>query len=148
MTVTSRHPEAETDHGRGFILCLIKFAQHAEHWLKIQEEYESMRNAVKDNDKLLTSHLFDKTGEVSRFFYGASDHLFNLEIPDKWAKTKIGRKTRKLRDMCLDMRLGLSAMRHNREYTGDEIQVAYDLLEEIALLIDKELGLKPDIGQY
>lgn len=146
MTVTSRHPEAETDHGRGFILCLIKFAQHAENWFEIQEEYKSMRQSIKEQDITPPPGFLDKTGEVSRFFYGASDHLYKLEIPDNWKKTKIARKVSKLRSKCLGMRLGL----HSRgvKYTGNEIREMYDLLEEIALLIDKELGLNPDIGQY
>jgi len=135
MTVTSRHPEAETEFGRGLIICLIKFAEHAEVWSRDKEMYSKLSEH---------SGFFDESQAVEMFFNGASDHLYGIEVPKAWEGTQIDRKVRQLQNFALTIGHGFT----ERKHTEADVKTAYDLCEEIALLIDRKIGLKPDIGQF
>lgn len=136
MTVASRHNEAKSEFGKGLIICLIKFAEHAETWPKWKDDYAKMRESSPD--------LFSESRVVELFFNGASDHLYEMEVPKKWKNTVIGEKVEELESFGLMIGHGFTKRTHSEA----DVQKAYDLCEEIALLIDKQLGLKPDIGKF
>ncbi|GAJ23735.1 unnamed protein product [marine sediment metagenome] len=137
MTIpTKLNKKAKSEFGSGLVICLVKFAEHAEAWIKWRDQYKQMHAANPE--------LFDESGAVEIFFYGASDHLYDMEIPEKYSKTKIARKIVELKSMALHIGHGIQRGNH----TEADVIKAYDLCREIALLIDKDLGLKPDIGKW
>ena len=70
---------------------------------------------------------------------GASDHLYEIEVPKQWKRKKVGKLINKLKNKGLKMGHGFTG----KIYTFDDFVELIDLTNEIALLVDKELGLKP-----
>lgn len=111
-------PKKKTsEFGAGFVYNLILFAKH----------YERLNS-------------YDKTGmsdSVGLWFNGAGDHFFELEVPKEWEKKKIGKLAKSLQQKVLSYRLYPSPLskKHFKE--------VFEELEELALLIDEELGLEP-----
>lgn len=137
MTIpTKLNREAKSEFGRGLVICLVKFAEHAEKWLQDKEFFQQMRE--KD------STLFSESRAVEQFFYGASDHLDKIEVPARWRGTRIETKVNELRDLAFTIRHGFTG----QEWSEEDVIKAYDLCREIALLIDRDLGLSPDIGKH
>lgn len=136
MTVTKRHQEAKSEFGKGLIICLVKFAEHAEYWLKQKDDYDEMGK--------FHPALFNESRAVEMFFSGASDHLYKIEVPKEWENTKIARKVKELQNFGLMIGHGFTGRQHSER----DVEFAYNLCEEIALLIDKKLGLDADIGQW
>lgn len=136
MTIpTKLNKKAETEYGRGLVTCLVKFAEHAEMWFKDKENWKQMHEKCPN--------LFSESDAVQKFFWGASDHLYGIEVPDKWRGTKIESRVNELRHFALHIRHGLTY----EQWSEKDVIKAYDLCREIALLIDKELGLSADIGK-
>ena len=132
---TKLKKKAKSQYGSGLVICLVKFAEHAEKWLQDKEMYQQLRK--KDPD------LFSESHAVQQFFYGAADHLNDIKVPEKWRGKPIGDKVQELRGFVLPIR-------HNftRQCSEEDVIKAYDLCREIALLVDKKLGLLPDIGKW
>jgi len=111
-----------TEFGSGLVTCLVKFSEHAEDY------------------KVMMWH----TSTADLWFYGASDHLLGLECPQRFVGTDIEGRIRELRRYVAKYRLAPLSEPMSEE---DVIRVM-DLVREIAMLIDKELGLEPDIGEW
>ena len=109
----------KSEYGRGFIYNLILFAKH---W------YQGIDFMKR----------FGKEIGIQAFFNAASDHFFEFEIPKQFRKKKIGKLAKKLQDLSLDF--GHSSKRI--EATEKDFEKAFEMLEELARLIDKELGVK------
>jgi len=127
MTIpTKLKYEKKTEFGKGFMTCLIKFAEHAENYL-------------------LTKEVIKKTkiSPANLWFSGASDHLLELEIPERFKGTKIEENVKKLKDYVHRFRLSLSD-----NMTEEDVVEIQDLVREIAILVDKALGLEPDLGEF
>lgn len=122
--------EVESEFGKGFIYNLILFAAHFER---------AFNRGIKPLDM--------KYYQYGLWFNGASDHLYELEIPEKWDNHEIGIKAKELRELALEIG-------HGRRMTEDSPQIEKDywrcvgLTKEIGLLIDKELGHEPIEAQY
>ena len=127
---------AQSEFGKGLVICLVKFAEHADRWPEQRKFYSEL--AIKHPG------LFNESDAVEMFFNGASDHLYDLEIPEAWQDKIIAKKIVELRDFGLMIGHGYTGRHHSEA----DIKKAYALCEEIALLIDEQLGLKPDIGQF
>lgn len=127
----------ESEFGKGLVICLVKFAEHRWRWYEQKKLWKEMREKHPN--------LFSESDAVETHFNGASDHLYEIEVPKEWRRKKLGRKVKELRDFGLVM--GHS---FNREmvWTEADVERAYTMCQEIALLIDKELGLEPQIGQW
>lgn len=139
MTIpTKLNRNAKSEFGEGLVICLVKFAEHAEAWFKRKEDWEKMRKR--------NPNLFIESDAVMMFFNGASDHLYGLKTPRGWSKEypKVYKLVNNLRNFGLD--IGHSFQ--EKEYSEKDIFYAYDLCRSIAMEIDKILGLKPDIGEY
>ena len=114
----------------------MKFAYHFAKWPENKRLNEKMRTNGHD--------IFTESDAVHSFFNGASDHLYEIEIPEGWERKKVGKKIKELQDFGLMIGHSFTERQHSEE----DVNFAYDLCNEIAVLIDKELGLKPDTGQW
>ena len=114
----------KSDFGEGFVYNLILFASHFER--KLVEI-----NGVED---------------YGLWFNGASDHLYELEIPEKWKDKEIGIKAKELQDLALDIGHGDRMMKP--ENTKEDFIKCIELTKELGLLIDKELGINPIKGTW
>lgn len=126
----------ESEFGKGLIICLVKFAEHRWRWQEQKHLYAEMRKKSPDH--------FSESDAVEMHFNGASDHLYKIEVPPEWRKTKLDEAVRELQDFGLEMGHGFT----KKEWTEADVDKAYAICQEIALLIDKKLGLKPDVGQW
>ena len=125
----------ESEFGKGLVICLVKFAEHRWRWYEQKKLYENMREKHPD-------HFAEKEA-VEIHFNGASDHLYDIEVPKEWRKKKLSRKVKELQAFGLKMGHGFT----QQEWTEADVEKAYTMCQGIALLIDKELGLEPQIGQ-
>ena len=142
MTIpTKLDKKAQSEFGRGLVICLVKFAEHAEAWFKYQGEFRQIREAQVVPEQ--ARNLFSESDAVVGFFNGASDHLYEIEIPERWQGTTIESEVKELRHLAMTIRHGSTG----QGWSEEDVIKAYDLCRAIALLIDKELGLSPDIGR-
>jgi esterase/lipase superfamily enzyme len=115
--------EITSEFGKGTIYPLLLWACHLER-NKYKEKYD-----------------------YSMWFNGASDHLYELEIPKKWKNKPLGRKLKKLIDLAFDIGHG-DRMLDEEEAIKKDFKKCVILTKEIAFLIDKELGFNPIKGEY
>jgi hypothetical protein len=118
--------EKTSEFGKGFVYNLILFAKHFE-------------NSMAAKNETLGRETYDL------WFNGASDHLYELEIPKQWEDHEIGKKAKELQDLALDIGHGSRMM---QIIDKSEFTKVVELTKEIALLIDKELGVEPIKGQF
>ncbi len=126
----------ESEFGKGLIICLVKFAEHRVRWQEQKKLYEDMREKYPDS--------FSESSAVESHFNGASDHLYEIEVPKQWKRKKLGKKVKELRSFGLEIGHGFTS----KNWTEADVGKAYELCQEIALLIDKELGLEAQKGTW
>lgn len=124
-----------SEFGKGFVYNLILFSKHIgriEHSLQM---YRQMRekNAI----------LFRDEDALSMWFNGASDHFYELVVPKQLKKTEIG----KLADWITERSLHFGHGSKDKP-TIEETRAIVDAVERLAILIDKELGVKPVEAEY
>lgn len=112
---------SKSEFGRGFVYNLVLFAKH---WAMFRE---TMKETNMD-----MFHIW---------FNGASDHFYELEIPEQFKKTQIGKLAQELRDDCLSMGHGARMFGPNQATREDFIKT-FEKLEKLCMLLDKELGVK------
>jgi hypothetical protein len=115
--------EEVSEFGKGFIYNLILFAKH---WWKRSEYSHAMKKINNPEEDAL-----------ELWFNGASDHLYELEIPEKFKGTEIEEIAKYIREKGLEFGHGFKEKPTQKDF--DEI---FDKLERLAMLIDKELGLE------
>lgn len=125
-----------SEFGKGLVICLVKFAEHRWRWFEQKNLWKEMH---EENPE-----LFNESRAVEMHFNGASDHLYEIEVPAVWKRKKIGKKVKELQDFGLEMGHGFT----HKGWTEADVEKAYTLCREIALLVDKELGLNPQIGEW
>ena len=76
---------------------------------------------------------------------GASDHLYEIGVPQELELTELGRKVAELRELGLTMGHGF---REREVYTMKHVEKLRSLVKEISLEIDRRLGLDGDWGQW
>ena len=128
----------ESEFGKELVVCLVKFAEHQWRIHGDLETYKSMHEKNPD--------LFSESHAVHMHMNGASDHLYDIKVPEGIKGSLIGEKVTELQTKGL-------AMGHNYEkkenWTKEDAFALYDLAIEIALLIDtKLLGLNAEKGQW
>lgn len=126
----------ESEFGKGLVICLVKFAEHRWRWLEQKRLYKELEQKYPDS--------FSESNAVKSHFNGASDHLYEIEVPKDWENTKIGKTVKRLQSYGLEIGHGFTQKR----WAEEDVNKAYTMCQEIALLIDKGLGLKPDRGQW
>lgn len=115
-----------SEFGKGFIYNLILFSKH---WWRHFESFRRAKELHETNPDLWPNPNVDDL-----WFNGAGDHLFELEIPERYKNTEIGKLAEELQTEGLDRRLG--------ETTKTQFDDFFERLEKLAVLIDKDLGLE------
>lgn len=114
---TDGHEDGQSDFGRGFFYNLFLFAKH-------YERYNERDGTKRD---------------YSMWFYGAGDHLLEMEVPPKMAKTQLGKEFEAIRNEIVRLRLPLSGP----DATKEDFHKVFNKLEELLLTVDKQLGTAP-----
>jgi len=130
MTIPTKLKEKyphKSEFGEGFLICLIKFAEHAEDLTRYREVCKKIERTSEHANAM--------------WFYGASDHLYGLECPKRFKGTRIEELVKKLQRYLHEKRLAFTL-------SEDDVITIMDLVREIAILVDKELGVKADIGEW
>jgi len=104
----------KSEFGKGFVYNLFLFAKHFEREVFIDK-----------NNK-----------EYSLWFYGAADHFHEFIIPKQFKKTPIGESATQIKEIA-------TKCRYAKNITPKQFTEFYNKCEELMILIDKELGLKP-----
>ncbi len=158
-----------SEFGKGFIICLVKFAEHAsklsadlarykelaenspkpipkyipkkQYERFTKEKYKKTRRIYSPN---AAPFLFDENEIVTMWANGASDHLYEIEVPKGKSWDEIREKVEKLKKDGLAMGHGFIG----KNYKKKDAYALIELTQDIALMIDEKLGLKPDIGEY
>ena len=131
--------EEKSEFGKGLVICLAKFS---EHFVTLQaqiEQYEKMREKHPDG--------FTESSAVTLWANGATNHLYEIEVPKGREWAKIRKKVKELQEKGLDMGHG-SGIMGGKDFTKEDAWALMNLTKEIALLIDRKLGLKPDEGSF
>lgn len=115
--------DSETsDFGRGFLYPLILFAMHCDGVQYKAAQYQSNGIPVEE--------------AYSIWFYGAADHLLEMEIPEALKDSEIGLLAESLRGYVLDRRMKYDS-------TDLDYKTALSQLRHLAFLIDQHFGHNP-----
>jgi hypothetical protein len=156
----------ESEFGKGLVVCLCKFSEHFmnRHMEQIWAIERWLRNPNRDNEitsdtptiesfkrvELKVSKEFGHDEKyafshvIEMWAYGATDHLYNIQVPKKWEGTELAKKVTELQELGLSMGHSFS-----RQSTFEDIRRLRKLVEEISLEIDKKIGIKDgDWGQW
>lgn len=118
--------ETTSEFGEGFVYNLILFAKH---WGKIigdLQMYKQMKS-------------FDEAEAYSMWFYGAGDHMKGFEVPSSLKGTRIDKLSKELSDLVFEKRLAIG----ENSGTEKDFNKAFELLEELAMEIDRHIGSNP-----
>jgi len=108
-----------SEYGKGFVYNLVLVAKH----------WYDMVNIINSNNV--------NEMRIWAWFNGASDHLYEFEIPKQWRRKKIGRLAKWIKEKGLCWGHGLEVKPTYKDFVE-----FFDKLEELARLIDKELGIE------
>lgn len=118
-----------SEFGRGFIYNLILFAKH---WSFMAEEIKRMKEIPGIT-----------TDGYELWFNGSSDHFYELIIPERWEKHRIGKLAKKIQARALHLGHGFQEKATKKDY--DKM---FDDLEKLARMIDDELGVLTQKAQW
>jgi len=168
----------KSEFGKGLVVCLAKFYEHFgtetisriyfhNQMMKLPKEKQDI--VISDNPpsnlnygKAVNSeYKFWKTkivpiwkseekalsNDIATWANGASDHLYEIEVPKVKKWDVIRKKVKWLQNYGLEMGHGAGLM-GTKQYTVDDITKLKKTTKKLFVLIDKILGLKPDIGQF
>lgn len=159
-----------SEFGRGLAICIVKFAEHFENdWAQQIADanwFYSKTGGCGDHEKLQqydirvrrNVELFDKvylevhgsvkeglSSLISAWASGATDHLYDIQVPPGISgRTKLARMIIRLKDRGLTIGHGFT----DTIWKYEDMTELEQLTEDIALEVDKVLGLKPDSGDF
>ena len=122
-------PETESEFGKGLCYCLGLFLAHAERVKELKDVYKKSR----------------LTDWPESWFNGASDHLYELVIPDDLPQDLKTRLTI-LQGKCLDWGHGFGV--DKPAATDADVQWSIDEAKELLRLIDQWHGIAVVKGQW
>lgn len=148
----------KSEFGRGLVICLVKFAEHfTDRWWQDLRMYKMWLDNPKEINKEEPAYSHWEFGiknwgsgkdfissQIILWASGAIDHLFEIEVPDKKGWGEIKTKVEHLQERGLDMGHGF----RETIWKIEDVTELMKLTEEIAIMIDKKIGLKPDIGEW
>ena len=85
------------------------------------------------------------SSQIELWANGASDHLYEIEVPKGKGWTYINEKVKDLQNKGLQMGHGFDKQ---KLYTFEDWDELKKLTNEISILIDNKIGLNPDTGEY
>jgi len=170
--------EEKSEFGKGLVICLVKFTNHFSNDLaKTIRDLVIYQNASERKRKEMLQlnpppnsnygkNFHDRirfyinkimpihnnsleeliSHEITLWANGATDHLYEIEVPEGKDWNKIRIKVKELQDKGLTM--GHAGFNNTKTYTFKDMEELQELTLQIALLIDKKLGLKPDRGEW
>lgn len=112
----SDEKETQCEFGKGLTYCLGLFLCHSERGYERREK--------------------DQVRDVELWFYGAADHLFELEVPEALPEPLRSRLNR-FRDVCLHWRLPMDSSKP----TAKDKEWAIDEAKELLRLVDEHFGI-------
>jgi len=125
----------KSEFGKGCAYCLGLFLCHSERDYIVRDGFAKTK---KEKECL------EIINRPSMWFYGASDHMFEMEIP-KNIPLRLQKRLGRFKTKAIKWRLPMdekdNATEDDRKWA---IQEAKDLLREL----DKQLGLKPIKGGW
>jgi hypothetical protein len=114
-----------SEFGKGFIYNLVLFCRHYD---KAFVYYADFLKIYPDKEEAWKRAL-------PLWFNGAGDHFFEFTVPEEYEGKKIGKLAENLRSRALDYRMaGEVGLKEFEQFHHD--------IEKLAILIDKELGIK------
>jgi len=135
-----------SEFGKGLVICLVKFASHFER----SDWTNPLLGNFSERDKRMLKEVYNNNKEeyisfkIEIWANGASDHLYEIEVPEGKEWNSIRKKVEELRNIGLTIGNGFTGKKWKKE----DFFKLQDLTYEIALMIDKKLGLKPKIGKW
>ncbi len=139
--------KAKSEYGKGMVTCLIYFAQHVgrlnDLWLIVADYEENKRLPEDWQEDLEIWHTFEGLlgSKIIGWVYAAQDHLGEIEIPKSVRWNTVRDKIKVFEELVYGCRVPLKLP------TLDDYSSIIDLLNNIAIEIDKVIGLKPKIGR-
>lgn len=118
--------EIKSEFGKGFIYNLILFAKH---WLMFEQTLKKLEE--KDS-------FFGYDFGYDIWFNAASDHFYELEIPEQFKNTEIEKLALEIKNISLHLGHGFK-----QKATREDYQKIFENIEKLGMLIDKELGIEP-----
>ena len=119
-----------SEFGKGFIYNLVLFAKHLDAALERMDNYKEAG--------------MSKEHALSLWINGASDHLYDIVVPDNVPKD-IAKQVNKLQELAL-------SYGHGSKMMVDMPMSVYTELSsrtcKLAIAIDKWLGVKVEVAEY
>lgn len=138
-----------SEFGKGLVICLVKFSEHFERNNPLMSPLALRHGIWSDRDKEMCKDVFDNDKEkylshvIGLWANGASDHLYEIEVPEGQEWNEIRNKVKELQDKGLEIGHGFTG----KTWTIIDFNNLISLTREIALMIDKKIGLIPDGGE-
>lgn len=129
-----------SEFGKGLVTCLVKFAEHA---MQLRSQVSLYRELRKKDEKAI---FFSDESAAQMWANGASDHLYEIEVPAGEDWNEIRERVNALKKKGLDLGHG-SGLLNPPKGAAKECEHLIRETVEIAMLIDKKLGLEPDMGE-
>lgn len=144
----------KSEFGKGLVICLVKFAEHfmcRTHWQykkKLEQQidfHKKFYDTYNKYDKPKDMKAYAISYMIKSWANGASDHLYEIECPKGKEWDYIRRKITKLKSKGLEIGHGF---RDDKIYTQEDFAELWQLTKQIAMYLDKKIGLNPDEGQW
>lgn len=130
--------EKTSEFGKGFTYCLFLFAKH---WWRHMEDIKTYKTMYETPGE---KGFYSERRAISMWFNGAADHLFELEVPEKYKGTEIGDLAERLQKRGLEYRLDFNQPKP----TLEDFKNFFEEMEKLMMLIDKDLGVEPIEADY
>ena len=117
--------ETESDFGKGLCYCLGMFLAHAERANEMRQQYKTIGSEFKEMWAM-------------SWFNGASDHLYEMEIPDSFAEP-LRKRLAEFQDKCLEWGHGCGIK--SPEPITTDVDWAIGEAKELLRLIDEQIGI-------
>lgn len=143
----------KSEFGSGLVICLVKFAEHFDNFMRsigvIQEYIKDPVKHPLPKEEKASLEIWGTperllASKIEMWANGASDHLYEIEVPKGVEWKAIRTEVNKLQKIGLEMGHGFS----DRVWKIEELWELKKLTRKIALMIDRKLGLKPNIGTW
>lgn len=143
MSQQTPEEQEQSEFGKGLVVCLVKFAEHAAVLRYMIGDYEQRAKRHPEQ-----AEHFRKEDAIFLWANGASDHLYELEAPsgDDWKEVAF--LVEELKQLGLNMGHGGITSGFKKDCTPANAERLFKLTKNISFLIDVKLGLLPDLGQY
>jgi hypothetical protein len=131
--------KTKSEFGKGFFYCLSLYGQHAMELRHFQEDFAQKEKEI--------GTPFKTDLAITIWASGAQDHLHELEIPEKYKGTKIGRLAEQIKKIMHQLRYyGWSSpinQVENKKPAEELVTKVIKNLDKIFFLLDEEIGANP-----